>query len=117
MGTLANWTRSQRPIFGSDLNHEEMMLGARLGRSDFQFWKNCGGITTLDSYGDTGQLDQIPAAHFRFRSKPRRDDAGGTPRPVRLPVLEELWWYYHARFVWGHWPTGPDPSGPFSVPI
>jgi hypothetical protein len=36
------------PILG---NHEEMMLGAREGRSDFRFWMNCGGITCLDSYG------------------------------------------------------------------
>lgn len=47
-------------------NHEEMMLGARLGRSDFEFWKHCGGDTALMSYGDTGRLDQIPSAHFRF---------------------------------------------------
>jgi len=47
-------------------NHEEMMLGARHARSDFEFWKNCGAVATLDSYGDTGRLDQIPAAHFSF---------------------------------------------------
>lgn len=54
-------------------NHEEMMLGARLGRSDFEFWKNCGGITTLDSYGDSGRLDQIPRTHFRFLERCRND--------------------------------------------
>ena len=47
-------------------NHEEMMLGARHAHSDFEFWKNCGAITTLDSYGDTGRLDQIPTAHIDF---------------------------------------------------
>jgi Calcineurin-like phosphoesterase len=34
------------PILG---NHEEMLLGAREGRSDFRFWINCGGITCLVS--------------------------------------------------------------------
>jgi serine/threonine protein phosphatase 1 len=51
------------PILG---NHDEMMLHAKDGRSDFQFWLNCGGDAALDSYGSTGQLEQIPAAHFRF---------------------------------------------------
>lgn len=51
------------PLLG---NHEEMMLGAREGKSDFAFWMNCGGITALDSYGSTGQLDLIPREHFQF---------------------------------------------------
>jgi len=51
------------PILG---NHDQMMMHAKDGRSDFQFWLNCGGDAALDSYGSTGQLDLIPAAHFRF---------------------------------------------------
>ncbi len=51
------------PILG---NHDEMMLQARNGKDDFNFWMNCGGITALDSYGSSGRLDLIPAAHFRF---------------------------------------------------
>lgn len=51
------------PILG---NHDEMMLQARNGKDDFKFWMNCGGITALDSYGDTGRLDLIPDAHFCF---------------------------------------------------
>ena len=51
------------PLLG---NHEEMMLGAREGRSDFQFWMNCGGITCLDSYGSTGRIELIPRHHFAF---------------------------------------------------
>jgi serine/threonine protein phosphatase 1 len=47
-------------------NHDEMMLNARNGKDDFRFWMNCGGVTALDSYGSTGQLDVVPAAHFRF---------------------------------------------------
>lgn len=51
------------PLLG---NHDQMMLYAKHGKDDFKFWMNCGGITALDSYGDTGRLDLIPAAHFRF---------------------------------------------------
>lgn len=51
------------PILG---NHDEMMLHARDGRSDFQFWLNCGGDTALDSYGSTSKLNLIPDSHFRF---------------------------------------------------
>ena len=51
------------PLLG---NHEEMLLHARDSRSELQFWLNCGGIATLDSYGDTGRLNLIPSAHIRF---------------------------------------------------
>ena len=51
------------PILG---NHDEMMLHARDGRSDFQFWLNCGGDSALDSYGSTSKLNLIPPSHFRF---------------------------------------------------
>lgn len=51
------------PLLG---NHDEMMLHARDGRSDLQFWMNCGGITALDSYGSSGRIEVIPLAHFRF---------------------------------------------------
>lgn len=51
------------PILG---NHDQMMMHAKDGRSDFQFWLNCGGDAALDSYGSTGQLDLIPSAHIRF---------------------------------------------------
>jgi serine/threonine protein phosphatase 1 len=51
------------PILG---NHDEMMLHAKDGRDDFQFWLNCGGDAALDSYGTSRRLDLIPASHFRF---------------------------------------------------
>ena len=51
------------PLLG---NHEEMLLGAREGRSDFEFFMQCGGISTLDSYGDTGRLSLIPREHWQF---------------------------------------------------
>jgi serine/threonine protein phosphatase 1 len=43
-----------------------MMLGAREGRSDLQFWLACGGQAALDSYGEAGTLEIVPHAHFRF---------------------------------------------------
>jgi serine/threonine protein phosphatase 1 len=61
---IALSTRCQLiPILG---NHDEMMLHARDGRSDFQFWLNCGGDAALDSYGASSRLDLIPSSHFRF---------------------------------------------------
>ena len=51
------------PIFG---NHDQMMLQAKDGRSEFQFWLDRGGDAALDSYGSTSQLDLVPSAHFRF---------------------------------------------------
>ncbi len=51
------------PILG---NHDEMMLGARQGRSDLKFWLACGGQSALDSYGEKGMLQLVPHAHFRF---------------------------------------------------
>ena len=41
-------------------------LHARDGRSDFQFWLNCGGDAALDSYGSSRKLDLIPLDHIRF---------------------------------------------------
>lgn len=51
------------PILG---NHDQMMLDARRGRSEFESWIDSGGDTALDSYGSKVDLDLIPPAHFRF---------------------------------------------------
>ena len=51
------------PILG---NHDEMMLNARTSRSALRTWLELGGITTLDSYGDSGQIDLVPDRHFEF---------------------------------------------------
>ena len=51
------------PLMG---NHEEMMLGAREGRSDFEFWKRFGGDAALDSYGSGRTVDLIPHEHWEF---------------------------------------------------
>jgi len=51
------------PILG---NHDEMMLHARDGKSELQFFLNCGGDSCLDSYGSTSKLNLIPPSHFQF---------------------------------------------------
>jgi len=56
------------PILG---NHDEMMLHASDSDSDFQSWMGIGGGMALDSYGDTGTLDLIPAAHIEFLERCR----------------------------------------------
>ena len=52
-----------RPILG---NHDQMMLQSRDGQSEFRLWMDCGGISALDSYGDSAQLDLIPPQHIAF---------------------------------------------------
>jgi serine/threonine protein phosphatase 1 len=47
-------------------NHEEMMLGAKGGRSDLRFWMNLGGRETLESYGNAGDLRLVPFEHLQF---------------------------------------------------
>jgi serine/threonine protein phosphatase 1 len=51
------------PILG---NHEEMLLMVVDGLARPQLWLPHGGVATLDSYGFTGSLDCIPAAHVEF---------------------------------------------------
>jgi serine/threonine protein phosphatase 1 len=57
------------PVLG---NHEEMMLDARRGREQFEFWLACGGSSALASYDDRERLKSVPVAHWRFleRCKP-----------------------------------------------
>ena len=50
-------------------NHEIMMLGARDGRDDYQFWLRFGGMEAMESYridGATVTLDDIPYEHWQF---------------------------------------------------
>jgi serine/threonine protein phosphatase 1 len=47
-------------------NHEEMLLAAREGRSDLQYWLKFGGRDTLASYGLGEEPKRIPADHVRF---------------------------------------------------
>jgi serine/threonine protein phosphatase 1 len=51
------------PILG---NHDQMMLEAQKGRSEFQFWLINGGSSALDSYGSSKKIELIPPSHFEF---------------------------------------------------
>ena len=51
------------PILG---NHDEMLLKAKTSRSAFRHFLEFGGIETLDSYGDSGQIDLVPDEHIDF---------------------------------------------------
>ncbi len=50
-------------------NHEEMMLGAREGRSDFKFWMTFGGDFALESYGPDQSLRLVPRQHWDFLAR------------------------------------------------
>ena len=52
-------------------NHEEMLLSARHSRKALEFWLNCGGVATLDSYGFNTRLADIPERHWRFLDRCR----------------------------------------------
>lgn len=56
------------PLLG---NHEIMMLQARESKAAFKFWLECGGDTTLKSYGLTS-LENIPESHWEFLRSCRR---------------------------------------------
>jgi len=63
------------PLMG---NHEEMMLGAREGRSDFAFWVKFGGDAAMDSYGPGRTTSLVPREHWEFlRSLPSCYEADG----------------------------------------
>jgi serine/threonine protein phosphatase 1 len=51
------------PILG---NHDEMMLQARHDASTFENWLKLGGIATLQSYGDSLDMENVPQSHFDF---------------------------------------------------
>jgi serine/threonine protein phosphatase 1 len=52
-------------------NHEEMMLSACHSRRALEFWLNCGGVATLDSYGFGARLADVPKRHWRFLERCR----------------------------------------------
>ena len=57
------------PLLG---NHEQMLLAAWEGRSDWQFWLKFGGQETLDSYRELHNGAEIPACHLDFLRRCRR---------------------------------------------
>ncbi len=51
------------PLLG---NHDAVMLGAIEGRLSLDGWKAIGGTVTLQSYGDSERLGDIPTKHADF---------------------------------------------------
>lgn len=51
------------PLLG---NHDLLMLRALEGDISTRGWKKFGGLTTLQSYGDTHKTDDIPDDHIDF---------------------------------------------------
>lgn len=47
-------------------NHEEMMLKVLAGELDYSVWLKHGGLSTLDSYQFSGDLEFLPPAHADF---------------------------------------------------
>jgi serine/threonine protein phosphatase 1 len=54
------------PILG---NHDQMMLDARSGDPEKQWWLTDYGVETLASYGEGASLDSVPRAHWDFLEK------------------------------------------------
>jgi serine/threonine protein phosphatase 1 len=52
-----------RPVLG---NHEEMLLSVLVRNQPPHTWIQCGGTSTLDSYGFDGDLRVIPDEHVEF---------------------------------------------------
>jgi serine/threonine protein phosphatase 1 len=73
------------PLMG---NHDRMLLDAladRDGRAH-ALWRACGGIATLQSYGDVDDPGEIPAEHIRFL------------RSCRLSFETETHLFVHANY-------------------
>lgn len=51
------------PLHG---NHEEMLLNAFQDHAGYEFWMDCGGMVTLESYDPSGSLSMIPEEHIDF---------------------------------------------------
>jgi len=66
-------------------NHEAMMLTALEQPSEIHFWLQCGGQSTVDSYG--GDLAGIPFAHIEFL------------RRCRLFYETDDYLFVHANYV------------------
>jgi serine/threonine protein phosphatase 1 len=47
-------------------NHDQTLLKAFDDEAAYRLFMEMGGITTLDSYGDSGQLDLVPEEHREF---------------------------------------------------
>lgn len=70
------------PLIG---NHEVMMLTALEQPSEIHFWLQCGGQSTVDSYG--GDLSEIPFSHIEFM------------RSCRLFYETDDFFFVHANYI------------------
>jgi serine/threonine protein phosphatase 1 len=82
---IVNLTKRSRlvPLLG---NHDATMLAAFDDKAAFGMFMEIGGITTLDSYGDSGRLDLVPAEHRAFL------------RSCRLYYETETHFFVHANY-------------------
>jgi len=71
------------PLHG---NHEEMLLDAFEDQAGYEFWMNCGGMTTLESYGSAGEIGAIPNEHVDFL------------RRLRLYYETDTHFFVHANY-------------------
>jgi serine/threonine protein phosphatase 1 len=101
-------------------NHDQTLLKAFDDEAAYRLFMEMGGITTLDSYGDSGQLDLVPAEHRDFLKSCRLYFETATHFFVHanysplLPLTEQderiLLWLSLRDFV-----PGPHVSGKFAV--
>jgi serine/threonine protein phosphatase 1 len=47
-------------------NHEEVLLNTLEDAGSLEYWMQCGGVSTLNSYRFGGNLSDIPQAHLDF---------------------------------------------------
>jgi serine/threonine protein phosphatase 1 len=62
---LIDFSRTHHCVFLRG-NHEQMMLEANRGGSEFRIWMANGGRSTLKSYGQAQMNFELPGAHFHF---------------------------------------------------
>ena len=57
------------PLLG---NHDSTMLAALENQGAYRLFMEMGGVSTLQSYGDSERLDLVPAQHWEFLRSCRR---------------------------------------------
>jgi serine/threonine protein phosphatase 1 len=57
------------PLLG---NHDSTMLAALEDKGAYRLFLEMGGVSTLQSYGDSNRLDQVPPEHWDFLRSCRR---------------------------------------------
>lgn len=101
-------------------NHEEMLLAALGNERARDFWLNCGGVQTLNSYKFCGDIDVIPADHIEFiraaRDYYETDDHFFVHANYLADAPPEDWPAYVLRWsLLDEHPPGPHMSGKTAV--